>query len=88
MDKKDTTIFDDMPTSNVTVQELQTSANQLLETVAQVVLGKRDVARLCIIALLADEHVLLEDVPGVGKTLMGRAPVSYTHLTLPTTPYV
>ena len=73
MDKKDTTIFDDMPASNVTTQELQASANQLLESVAQVVLGKRDVARLCIIALLADEHVLLEDVPGVGKTLMGRA---------------
>ena len=73
MDKKDTTRFDDMLPGNVPLEELQQSAKGLLENVAQVVLGKRDVARLCIIALLADEHVLLEDVPGVGKTLMGRA---------------
>ena len=73
MDKKDTTSFDDMPPGSVSIEELQQSAKGLLENVAQVVLGKRDVARLCIIALLADEHVLLEDVPGVGKTLMGRA---------------
>ncbi|MHB0957744.1 MAG: AAA family ATPase [Pirellulaceae bacterium] len=38
-----------------------------------VVLGKRDVVRLCLVALLAGEHVLLEDVPGVGKTLVGKA---------------
>ncbi|MBN1591523.1 MAG: MoxR family ATPase [Pirellulales bacterium] len=37
------------------------------------VLGKGDVVRRCIIALLAGEHVLLEDVPGVGKTLLGKA---------------
>jgi len=73
LDKKDTTIFDDVPASHVKLQELRNSVSQLLKTVAQVVLGKRDVARLCIVALLAGEHVLLEDVPGVGKTLMGRA---------------
>src|SRR5947208_1021836 len=45
-----------------------------LETnLASVVLGKRDVLRLCIVALLAGEHVLLEDVPGVGKTLIAKA---------------
>jgi MoxR-like ATPase len=38
-----------------------------------VVLGKPEVVRLCIAALLAGEHVLLEDVPGVGKTLLGKA---------------
>ncbi len=36
-------------------------------------LGKDDVIRLTIVALLAGEHVLLEDVPGVGKTLVGKA---------------
>jgi len=40
---------------------------------AQVVLGKDDVVRLCVVALLAGEHILLEDVPGVGKTLVGKA---------------
>jgi MoxR-like ATPase len=41
--------------------------------IARVVLGKADAVRLCVIALLAGEHVLLEDVPGVGKTLIGKA---------------
>jgi len=46
----------------------------LLEAnISQVVLGRTDAIRLCIVALLAGEHVLLEDVPGVGKTLFGKA---------------
>lgn len=46
---------------------------RLLENMTRVVLGKRDVARLCLVAMLSGEHILLEDVPGVGKTLMGKA---------------
>ena len=46
---------------------------QLEANMAQVVLGKADVVRLCVVALLTGEHVLLEDVPGVGKTLVGKA---------------
>jgi MoxR-like ATPase len=38
-----------------------------------VVLGKPDVIRLAVVALLAEGHVLIEDVPGVGKTLLARA---------------
>ncbi len=40
---------------------------------AQVILGKPEVVRLCIVTLLAGEHLLLEDVPGVGKTLVAKA---------------
>jgi MoxR-like ATPase len=46
---------------------------QLQNNIAQVVLGKDEVIRLTVVALLAGEHVLLEDVPGVGKTLTGKA---------------
>lgn len=46
---------------------------KLEANVGRVVLGKTQVIRRCIIALLAGEHVLLEDVPGVGKTLLGKA---------------
>ncbi len=53
-------------------QAYQTIAT-LIDNIEEVVLGKRDVAQLCVVALLAGEHVLLEDVPGVGKTLMGKA---------------
>ncbi len=53
------------------------NTNELIErlqaNIRRVVLGKDDVVRLSVVALLAGEHILLEDVPGVGKTLVGRA---------------
>ncbi|MDA8016200.1 MAG: MoxR family ATPase [Thermoanaerobaculia bacterium] len=45
---------------------------RLEDTVAQVVRGKRDVIRLAVVCLLADGHLLVEDVPGVGKTTLAR----------------
>ena len=53
--------------------ELEELIGQLEANIGQVVLGKHDVVRQCVVALLAAEHVLLEDVPGVGKTLVGKA---------------
>ncbi len=52
---------------------LQTTAQKILDNINSVVLGKEAVTRLCVVALVAGEHVLLEDVPGVGKTLMAKA---------------
>lgn len=46
---------------------------RLQANVAQAIFGKADAVRMCLVALLAGEHVLLEDVPGVGKTLMAKA---------------
>ena len=53
--------------------EVRESVDRLEKNMAGVVLGKSDVVRLCVVALLAGEHVLLEDVPGVGKTLLAKA---------------
>ncbi len=53
--------------------ELQGHVAELEENMRSVVLGKPEVVRKCLVALLAGEHVLLEDVPGVGKTLVGKA---------------
>lgn len=53
--------------------DLLQAVEQLDENMRSVVLGKPEVVRMCLIALLAGEHVLLEDVPGVGKTLVGKA---------------
>ncbi len=53
--------------------QLQSLVADLEANIGQVVLGKSDVVRMCVVALLAGDHVLLEDVPGVGKTLIGRA---------------
>lgn len=46
---------------------------QIVENVERVVLGKRTVIETAVAALLARGHVLLEDVPGVGKTMLARA---------------
>ena len=43
---------------------------KILLNIEKVMIGKREVAELSLIALLAKGHVLLEDVPGVGKTMM------------------
>lgn len=53
--------------------DVQTLVSELESNMTRVVLGKPEVVRLCVVALLAGEHILLEDVPGVGKTLIGKA---------------
>jgi MoxR-like ATPase len=55
------------------LDELLSLSNRLLDNVALVVLGKPEVIRLAVVALLAEGHLLIEDVPGVGKTLLARA---------------
>src|ERR1700730_11251981 len=46
---------------------------KLQHNLEKVLLGKIDVIRLAITALLAEGHILIEDVPGVGKTLLAKA---------------
>lgn len=38
-----------------------------------VIIGKQDVGEMLLVALLCDGHVLLEDVPGIGKTTLAKA---------------
>ncbi|MBD3109127.1 MoxR family ATPase [Bacillus sp. AGMB 02131] len=45
----------------------------ILKNIENVIIGKREIAELSLIALLSKGHVLLEDVPGVGKTMLVRA---------------
>jgi MoxR-like ATPase len=46
---------------------------QIASAIAQVVLGKPEVIRLAMIALLAEGHLLIEDVPGTGKTVLAKS---------------
>ncbi len=48
-------------------------ARRILDEVERAVIGKREVLELVLAGLLADGHVLLDDVPGVAKTLMARS---------------
>lgn len=54
-------------------EQMNPTIEEILANIEKVMIGKRDVAELSLVALLAEGHVLLEDVPGVGKTMMVRA---------------
>ncbi|MCW5852008.1 MAG: MoxR family ATPase [Anaerolineae bacterium] len=52
---------------------VQTLAQAIIHNVERVIVGKREPIELLVVALLVEGHVLLEDVPGVGKTMLARA---------------
>ena len=60
----------DGPRAGVAVQELATA---VADAVEQAIIGKREAVELVLFALLADGHVLIEDLPGLGKTLLARS---------------
>jgi MoxR-like ATPase len=55
------------------MQRAHQTARDLRDNIQRVVLGKPEVVRSLVVAMLAGDHVLLEDVPGVGKTLAAKA---------------
>ena len=54
------------------IKDITSLAVRIRENIAKVIVGKDDVIELVVTALLAGGHVLLEDVPGTGKTVMAR----------------
>lgn len=52
---------------------VQDFANRVIANAERVIIGKRDTIELLFVALLCEGHVLLEDVPGVGKTMLARS---------------
>ncbi|NLE50850.1 MAG: MoxR family ATPase [Chloroflexi bacterium] len=52
---------------------VQTVGERIVENVAQVIIGKRNEIRFTVLGLLCQGHILIEDVPGVGKTMLARA---------------
>jgi MoxR-like ATPase len=62
------------------VIQLAGAVRRILDEVERMVVGKRDVAELLVVGLLAGGHVLLEDKPGVAKTLLARSLAAVTGL--------
>ena len=62
--------MNDKAKADVDVQELATA---VVDAVEQAIIGKREAVELVLFALLADGHVLIEDLPGLGKTLLARS---------------
>lgn len=55
------------------IQELSTAVQRVIENVERVIVGKADAVTFSLIAVICQGHVLIEDVPGVGKTVLTKA---------------
>jgi MoxR-like ATPase len=55
------------------MQNVQQVAEKIIDNVEKVIFGKRDAIELTVIGLLCQGHLLIEDVPGVGKTMLARS---------------
>lgn len=55
------------------MNEIQEFSQRVLENIEKVIIGKRDILELLMVAVLCEGHALLEDVPGTGKTMLARA---------------
>jgi MoxR-like ATPase len=52
---------------------VQNVVNRVTENVRQVIVGKDEEVRLTLLAMLCEGHILIEDVPGVGKTVLAKS---------------
>ena len=64
----------------MTIQELNAQAEKILAEVERAVVGKREALELVLLGILADGHVLIEDFPGLAKTLIARSFARVTGL--------
>ena len=54
-------------------QSFKKSFDKIVENIETVLKGKNEVVRLALVAILCEGHILFEDVPGTGKTVLARA---------------
>lgn len=57
----------------MTVESVAGIARQIRDNVERVIVGKGDVVELVLVAVLCEGHILFEDVPGIGKTMLARS---------------
>lgn len=57
----------------MTTEEVSRKIKQLVDNIERVIKGKHDVVRLAVLALISEGHLLIEDLPGVGKTMLARS---------------
>ena len=64
---------DGAPATILPPAEFAATSRAILSSIESVIDGKRDAVEMALIVLLAEGHLLIEDVPGVGKTMLARA---------------
>jgi MoxR-like ATPase len=69
-----------MAATGLTIEEVGELSSRVLDEVERAVVGKRDALELIMLGILGDGHVLLEDFPGLAKTLIARSVAQATTL--------
>lgn len=62
-----------LPAESITDDDAAGQIHSLMENVEKVIFGKHEVVKLCVVGLLARGHLLIEDVPGIGKTTLAQS---------------
>lgn len=60
-------------TASTDFQEIERKVNQIIDEVETVIIGKRSIIRLVLASIVSDGHILIDDVPGVGKTTLAKS---------------
>jgi len=60
-------------TASADLKEIEQRITRVIDEIETDIIGKRDVIRLVLSAVLCNGHILIEDVPGVGKTTLGKS---------------
>lgn len=55
------------------MQQIHDAAQKIIDNVEKVIVGKHEVVKLVLVAILSEGHILIEDIPGVGKTMLARS---------------
>jgi MoxR-like ATPase len=55
------------------MKNVKTFSEKIIENISRVIIGKRETIQLAVISLLCQGHLLIEDIPGVGKTMLARS---------------
>ncbi len=60
-------------TTSIPMTDIRSVAERIVENIGRVIIGKEEVVELLLVALLCEGHVLMEDIPGIGKTTLAKA---------------
>ncbi|MGO2824676.1 MAG: AAA family ATPase, partial [Brachybacterium alimentarium] len=63
----------ELPITEAEVREIAAEAEGVIAEISTIVEGKREVAQIALLVLLAGGHLLIEDIPGVGKTMLAKS---------------
>ncbi len=55
------------------IMRVKEAGEKFIANVGKVIVGKKEVIELSLVALLCEGHLLIEDVPGIGKTMLAKA---------------